>query len=540
MRSFILGTILSVAPAAAAQGSASAGQSDGSFAGAAASIQERLEAAIAELTSLREQVALERLPMNKRLNELEAELLAVRQEHQQASRLLDTRTLDLSDLRQKIKDRDEEQAYLSGLFSEYVRNFESRLHIAEIQRYREHLDQARLAGENTSLSKDQFFQAQTRLLSIAVERLEDVAGGTRFPGQAVGPNGAVTLGTFVQVGPLVLFRSDDGHTVGTVEQRLGSLEPTVVALETPADLAAATGAVDGSGAEIPLDPTMGNAHKVAQTKDTLVQHILRGGVVMYPILGLAGTALLVALYKFLQLMLVRRPSAKVLASVLNAVAKQDKPAALAAAKQAPGPVGRMLERGVEHMEEPPELVEEVMYETVLATRLKLQRLLPFVAITSSSAPLLGLLGTVTGIMNTFNLMTVFGTGDVKTLSSGISEALITTEYGLYVAIPSLLLYAYLSRKAKSISDSMEKSALAFANQVRKTPPVSASRAAPQDALPSWPPDPIALRALVSEQVRSILLERAVTLEPASPAHYHRPTPESSRAAEADTRAKSRR
>jgi biopolymer transport protein ExbB len=66
-------------------------------------------------------------------------------------------------------------------------------------------------------------------------------------------------------------------------------------------------------------------------------------------------------------------------------------------------------------------------------------------------------------------MTVFGTGDVKTLSSGISEALITTEYGLIVAIPSLLLHAFLSRKARGVQDEMEKAAVAMMNQVAKTP-----------------------------------------------------------------------
>jgi biopolymer transport protein ExbB len=100
-----------------------------------------------------------------------------------------------------------------------------------------------------------------------------------------------------------------------------------------------------------------------------------------------------------------------------------------------------------------------------------QSWLPFIAITASSAPLLGLLGTVTGIMNTFSLMTLFGTGDVKTLSSGISEALITTELGLYVAIPSLMLHALLSRKAKAVLDDMEKSAVALVNQIAKQPQV---------------------------------------------------------------------
>jgi biopolymer transport protein ExbB len=106
---------------------------------------------------------------------------------------------------------------------------------------------------------------------------------------------------------------------------------------------------------------------------------------------------------------------------------------------------------------------------VLKAKLRLNRLVPFIGICAAAAPLLGLLGTVTGIMNTFNLITVFGTGDVRTLSSGISEALITTEYGLIVAIPSLLLHAYLSRKAKAIVDRMETFGIAFMNQVSRMP-----------------------------------------------------------------------
>lgn len=141
----------------------------------------------------------------------------------------------------------------------------------------------------------------------------------------------------------------------------------------------------------------------------------------------------------------------------------------------------MLRAGVAHIEEPRELIEEVMYEDVLDARLKLQRLLPFIAITASSAPLLGLLGTVTGIMETFSLMTVFGTGDSKSLSSGISAALITTEWGLYVAIPALLLYAFLSRKARTIVDGMEKDALAFLNQVSKSYRTAAPVAAAGEA-----------------------------------------------------------
>ena len=132
-----------------------------------------------------------------------------------------------------------------------------------------------------------------------------------------------------------------------------------------------------------------------------------------------------------------------------------------------GPAGEMLSAGIEHIQEPRDLVEEIMYEKILAAKLKLQSFLPFVAISASSAPLLGLLGTVTGIINTFKLITIFGSGDVKTLSGGISEALITTEFGLIVAIPSLLFHAFLSRKARGMLDQMEKAAVSLINQLTK-------------------------------------------------------------------------
>ncbi len=151
------------------------------------------------------------------------------------------------------------------------------------------------------------------------------------------------------------------------------------------------------------------------------------------------------------------------------MAQHDEAAALEQAKGIRGPVGRMLEAGVEHLRQPRELIEEVMYETVLKTRLELESMLPFIAIAAASAPLLGLLGTVTGIINTFKLITVFGSGDVKMLSGGISEALITTEFGLIVAIPSLLLHAFLSRKARGVVGQMETSAVALVNQIGKTP-----------------------------------------------------------------------
>lgn len=437
------------------------------FDGAAASLQQELAGAVADLDALRSRIAEEKIPLSRRLGELESELIRVRSEYQQASRLLDGRTLDLTNLRGEIKARQEEAAYLSNLLGEYVRNFESRLHVAELARYETALETAKLAGENSSLSEEQVFAAQTALLATALERLEDGLGGTRFDGTAVDAQGIVHRGTFALVGPVAIFRSTDGTVVGTAEQRLGSLEPAVLGFGDPVDAAAASQLVVASAGTFPLDPTQGNAHKIEETQETLWEHIRKGGPVMVPIFVLAGAALLVVLYKWITLAFVAKPSRRAIEAMLAAVARGDREGGLREANAVGGPTGRMLAAGAEHLGQPRELIEEVMYETVLATRLKLNRMLPFVAISASSAPLLGLLGTVTGIMNTFKLITVFGTGDVKTLSSGISEALITTEYGLIVAIPSLLIHALLSRKSRGVVDEMEKAAVAFLNQVGK-------------------------------------------------------------------------
>ncbi len=393
----------------------------------------------------------------------------MRQESLQKTRLLDGRALDLNNLSKEITSRETEAAYLSTLLGDYLRNFESKLHIAELQRYEKELETAKLAPENGNLSDEEIFLAQSAVLDLSLERLESAAGGASFPGSAVATGGIVRRGRFLVVGPAALFRSDDGAEVGTAEQKLGSLEPTLVSFADPLTAAAASSLVETGQGVFPLDPSLGNAHKIAATEESLIEHIKKGGAVMVPIFVMAGAALLVALYKFLALLFVRKPSKKRLTALFSAIEAHDKDAAHHEVTNIRGPVGRMLAAGVEHIDEPRELIEEVMYEKMLTSRLKLMRMLPFISICAASAPLLGLLGTVTGIITTFKMITVFGSGDVKTLSGGISEALITTEFGLIVAIPSLLLHAFLTRMARGMVNRMETAAVAFLNHVQTSP-----------------------------------------------------------------------
>ena len=138
---------------------------------------------------------------------------------------------------------------------------------------------------------------------------------------------------------------------------------------------------------------------------------------------------------------------------------------LSEAKTIEGAAGDLLVTAVDNYKVKSTNLEEILFEKILSAQPTLERFLPFMALTAASAPLLGLLGTVTGMIKTFTLITIFGTGDAKSLSSGISEALVTTELGLIVAIPSLILHGLLSRMAKQKVGDLEQISVSFINGI---------------------------------------------------------------------------
>ncbi|QDV05220.1 Biopolymer transport protein ExbB [Planctomycetes bacterium Poly30] len=499
-------TVSAQAPAATQQDEASGS----AMATTAASITADIRAAEAELTALRERATAEVLPLSAELHRLEAELLVANKELTAATRDQGDAAQQLVNLTKTIQERRDEAAYASSLFSEYARNFESRLHIAEVQRYRDAIDSAQLAVENSNLTQSEIFAAQAALLDVSIERLKELGSGVRFDGTAVDEEGLVRDGQFILLGPTAIFRSKDGEAVGTVQQRLGSLEPIITAFGEEPDRLAASAVVASGAGPMPFDPSLGDAHKVEATKETLVEHVQKGGAIIYPILLMAALALIVALYKWMSLLFVAKPSRKKFSGLLSAVEEGDEDSAKRRASELRGPGGKMLQAGVANIRRSRDLMEEVMYEKVLVTKNRLQKGLPFIAVCAASAPLLGLLGTVTGIINTFKQITIFGSGDVKQLSGGISEALITTKFGLIVAIPSLLLHAYLSRKARGVTAQMEASAVQFANEVARSDEFGEGAPGSQRATTSagihamLAPDQDAVRSQVTEILNEML------------------------------------
>jgi biopolymer transport protein ExbB len=183
---------------------------------------------------------------------------------------------------------------------------------------------------------------------------------------------------------------------------------------------------------------------------------------MIPILALALICVLVGIWKACSLWRIPVSSDSRVGPFARSLFSNRTEAGELAAK-ARGPLRRLLAEALAHADEPRSQIEEVLHEAILAEVPALESRLSVLSVGAAIAPLLGLLGTVTGMIHTFRLITIFGSGDARMLSGGISEALVTTEAGLIVAIPLLLLHAVLARRVRAITDGLERGALTILN-----------------------------------------------------------------------------
>ena len=449
-----------------------------SFTEASRSATRDLSDSNARLDKLRSDISEARIPVSKERSRLTAEVIRLRRQVDQAIQLRDNKNVDLQGLKRDIKHRADEVSYLASLMGDYIQRFETQIHICEVQLYRDQLRKAREVQDDPSLSDDEKLMRQVEVVETALARVERLTGGDLFKGSALSSEKVLQEGKFALIGPIALFSSNDGASAGLVVLETGSPEPTVIPIDEPGTFpfglwglgsspVVATHIIKDFIANkkglVPVDPTLGEAQLIRQTKETIREHIQKGGVVIYFILGLAVVASIIAIIKWVEISGVRRARTGDLHAILDLIRKGKPEAALVQAKAIKGPVGLLLVDAVENAGKTKDLLEEVLYERLLKTQPRLERFIPFIAVVAATSPLLGLLGTVTGMIKTFKLITVFGTGDARSLSSGISEALVTTEFGLLVAIPALIIHAMLLRRTKGVLASMEQTAVAFKN-----------------------------------------------------------------------------
>lgn len=196
---------------------------------------------------------------------------------------------------------------------------------------------------------------------------------------------------------------------------------------------------------------------------TYEETIEGGGTIGYIILALGALGLLLILIRVLLLLKSGSNVKQISSTVVAKVEAHKASEALDAIKDYKGATARVIKATLRNINKERDHIEDIVTENILNESSNIDRFGSFVLVLAAVAPLLGLLGTVTGMIATFDIITTHGTGDPKLLSGGISEALVTTMLGLVVAIPLLLLGNLLSGWAQSIKDSMEQAALHIVN-----------------------------------------------------------------------------
>jgi biopolymer transport protein ExbB len=225
----------------------------------------------------------------------------------------------------------------------------------------------------------------------------------------------------------------------------------------------------GESEAVPLDVSRGGALRQLTHELRLWEQIPKGGGIVWPILAILAVGVLIILERTVFL-LRRRTNGDGLIHRIEPLAAQHnwEGCGEACAPLKRKPLARVIQAGLTccHMQR--EEMENALQEAILREIPSMERFLSTLGMLAAIAPLLGLLGTVTGMIDTFHVITLHGTGDPRLMSGGISEALVTTMLGLSVAIPLMLAHTLFNRAVERNIGELEEKAVALVNLVHKS------------------------------------------------------------------------
>ncbi|NOI97630.1 MULTISPECIES: MotA/TolQ/ExbB proton channel family protein [Vibrio] len=270
----------------------------------------------------------------------------------------------------------------------------------------------------------------------------------------------------------IAFINGEGNTNKVDAYRLGSIglvtdqgyvswntqrEDAIAYLKQPENgptLTSLSSLANGEVANVVVDPSRGFMLEQLALTPSLSDRLQAGGVVGKVILGLLAIGLIIALVRGVSLAIARQ---KIRAQLKNPEQAGD------------NPLGRVLAVYNKEQSQTVEALELRLLEAVVDEQTHLEKGLSMLKLLAALAPMLGLLGTVTGMIETFQVITQFGNGDPKVMAGGISMALVTTVLGLVAAMPLLLAHNILSTQAENIRNILEKQGIGLvAEQAEKT------------------------------------------------------------------------
>lgn len=262
----------------------------------------------------------------------------------------------------------------------------------------------------------------------------------KFNATVIKPSGEQAEQEVVRIGAYNLI--SNGAYLGYDGRKIEELarQPADDMLSAASELQSASSGVVNIGID-PTGPFGGQLLAALIQEPTFMEYLDQGGAVGWVIVYVGIFGILLGIWRMLVLFTM---SAKVKAQL-----KSDRP-------NTNNPLGRVLKVAEENKKVDPETLELKLEEAVLKERPSIESGLAIMKIIAAVGPLLGLLGTVTGMITTFQAITIFGAGDPKNMAGGISAALVTTVQGLVVAIPMVLMHTLVNGRAKAVIHVLEE------------------------------------------------------------------------------------
>lgn len=278
------------------------------------------------------------------------------------------------------------------------------------------------------------------LWEIMIQQISEQSKTATFNADIVQANGQAAGADVTRIGPFVAFSGGKYLTYNEGRLQFLARQPAGDITGAASRVANATGDGFFKGA---IDPSLGTLLSLVVETPTVTERIDQGRFIGKVILVAAAFGVLLGIYKWVTLTMT--------AGAVSGQVRKKK-----ASKS--NPLGRVMLAYENTQSNDVETVGLKLDDAILKEVPKLESGLNLVKVLAATAPLLGLLGTVIGMINTFQAITLYGTGDPQIMASGISEALVTTVLGLIAAIPLLLLHAFASGAAKRVTQILEEQA----------------------------------------------------------------------------------
>ncbi len=377
-----------------------------------------------------------RAEQKKLLDRARADLAAEEQRSTQLEQSFERNELKITEQEDLLKQRLGTLGELFGVVRQVAGDtrsqVENSLISAQFQGRREFLDKL---GQSKALPS---IGSLEKLWATLLQEMTESSKVVRFEANVVQVNGeeipqqVIRVGAFNAVaGGKFLKWIPDVEKLGEVGR-----QPAPKFVSTVSKLESATSGI----VKFAIDPARGQILALLMATPSFRERIDLGGVVGYTIIVLGSLTFVFGIFRLIYVFAVSRQ-----------VATQKK-----RSKPAGNPLGRVLQVYTDNKQFDTETLELKLEEQVLKETAKIEGFLWVIKVVSAVAPLMGLLGTVTGMINTFQIITLFGTGDPKLMASGISEALVTTMLGLIAAIPLVLMHSLLSSMARGVTNVLEE------------------------------------------------------------------------------------